>query len=268
MSAELSRTTLGRTGLEVTRLGIGGCYCESVAGYRQALDCGVNYVDTARVYRDGDDERVIGEAIQGRRHQLVLATKTGQRRGDGLRRELETSLRQLQTDYIDIYQLHGLDSRDGREQALAPGGAVDAARKAQEQGLIRFLGLTGHVWDEIGQGVATGVFDTVLCWYNCAMKEPESAVFPAAAAHDVGVVIMNAGRNDRLFSASGEPPEDHFYRYVLEHPTVDLTIMGLRNTERFARIAADLAKNIELSAGQRVALENHGGALRRSGKLD
>ena len=62
------------------------------------------------------------------------------------------------------------------------------------------------------------------------MKEPESAVFPAAAAHDVGVVIMNAGRNDRLFSASGEPPEDHFYRYVLEHPTVDVTIMGPRNT--------------------------------------
>ena len=124
------------------------------------------------LYRDGDDERVIGEAIQGRRHQLVLATKTGQRQGDGLRRELETSLRQLQTDYIDIYQLHGLDSRDEREQALAPGGAVDAACKAQEQGLIRFLGLTGHVWDEIGHGVATGVFDTVLCWYKCAMKKP------------------------------------------------------------------------------------------------
>ena len=79
MRRELPRTILGRTGLEVTRLGVGGAYCESAEGYGQALDAGVNYVDTARAYLDGEDERRIGEAIAGRRDALVLATKSGER---------------------------------------------------------------------------------------------------------------------------------------------------------------------------------------------
>ena len=71
MSYNLPKTILGRTGLEVTRLGVGGAYCDSVEGYRAALDCGINYVDTARVYREGADEEVIGRAIRGRRTEVV-----------------------------------------------------------------------------------------------------------------------------------------------------------------------------------------------------
>ncbi|MEW6755609.1 MAG: aldo/keto reductase, partial [Candidatus Latescibacterota bacterium] len=97
MTGTLPRTVLGRTGLVATRFGIGGAYCPSPEGYSRALDCGVNYVDTARAYRDGDDEKVIGQAIEGRRHELVLATKTGQRDAAGARHDLETSLRLLGT---------------------------------------------------------------------------------------------------------------------------------------------------------------------------
>ena len=100
MAYNLPRTILDRTGLEVTRLGVGGVYCDSVDGYRAALDCGVNYVDTARVYRDGEDEKVIGQAIKGRRDDLVLATKTGKRDAAGARKELETSLSLFGTEYI------------------------------------------------------------------------------------------------------------------------------------------------------------------------
>ena len=150
MSYDLPRTTLGRTGLEVTRLGIGGAYCESADGYRQALDTGVNYVDTARAYRDGEDEKCIGEAIRGRRDELVVATKSGARDAEGLRTDLETSLRLLQTDRIDIYQLHHLNTAEQREQALGPGGALEAAQRAREQGLIRFIGVTGHDWESGG----------------------------------------------------------------------------------------------------------------------
>ena len=102
MKVELPRTILGRTDLEITRFGIGGAYCESADGYRTALDCGVNYVDTARSYRDGEDEKVIGQAIASRRRDLILASKTGQRDAAGARRDLETSLRLLGTDYLDI----------------------------------------------------------------------------------------------------------------------------------------------------------------------
>ena len=268
MICEIPKITLGRTGLRVTRLGIGGGYCESADGYRVALDYGVNYVDTARNYRDGEDEKVIGQAIQGRRDQLVLATKTAARCAEGARRDLEISLRSLKTEYIDVYQLHHLNTSVEREQALLSGGALETAQRAQEEGLIRFIGVTGHDWQQVGQAVDSGVFDTVLCWYNCAMKEPESAVFPKSLDLNVGVVIMNASRNDRLFSRTGTPPEEHFYRYVLRHPAVHITIMGLRSTERFGRIALCLSDNIGLTDQEGVVLENYGYQMREQGQLD
>ena len=266
MVDKLPRAILGRTGLEVTRLGIGGAYCETADGYRRALDCGVNYVDTARSYRDGEDEKVIGRAIEGRRHELLLATKTAQRDAPGARRELEESLRCLGTDYVDVYQLHHLNSADERARALGPDGALETVLKARQQGLVRWIGVTGHDWPEIAAAVDTGQFDTVLCWYNCAMPEPVETVLPAARAHQTGVVIMNAGRNDRLFSR--DVPPEQFYRYVLAHPDVALTVMGLRDVDRFERVAAALAEGLDLSAADRTALEAHGARLRAAGQLD
>jgi len=264
---DLPRITLGRTGLHVTRLGIGGAYCETPDGYRAALDCGVNYVDTARSYRNGEDEKVIGQAIRGRRDALILATKTAQRDAEGARKELETSLRLLGVDHLDIWQLHHLNTPEERDRALAPGGALEAAQKAREEGLIRFIGVTGHDWPQIARAVATGLFDTVLCWYNCAMKEPEETVFPEAVAHRTGVVIMNASRNDRLFGGPEAPPEEDFYRYVLSHSAVHLTIMGLRNVDRFRRIAPALSERVTLTPDEKAVLERYGAQMRADGKL-
>ena len=264
---DLPRITLGRTGLEVTRIGIGGAYCETADGYRAALDCGVNYLDTARVYRNGEDEKVIGQAIRGRRDSLILATKSGQRDAEGARKDLETSLQLLGVDHVDIWQLHHLNTQEEREKALAPGGAMDAARKARDQGLVRFIGVTGHDWPQIAEAVATGLFDTVLCWYNCAMREPEETVFPEAVAHRTGVVIMNASRNDKLFADPDAPPEENFYRYVLGHSAVHLTIAGLRNVDRFRRIAPALSQRSSLSPDEKTVLERYGAQMRAEGKL-
>ena len=267
MANQIPETVLGRTGLTVTRLGTGGAYCETADGYRAALDSGVNYMDTARAYRDGDDERVIGEAIQGRRHELTLATKTQQRDADGARRDLETSLRLLRTDYIDIYQLHHLNTEEERNRALGTDGALEAVQKAREEGLIRFIGVTGHDWEQIQRAVATGFFDTVLCWYNCAMKEPEETVLPEARKHNTGVVIMNASRNDKLFDGEGAPGEEQFYRYVLSHESVGLTIMGLRDVPRFRRIASALSDRVILTTEEKAELEAYGARMRADGKL-
>ena len=267
MIDNIPRTVLGRTGIEVTRLGVGGAYCETADGYRQALDCGVNYLDTARAYRDGEDEKVVGEALQNRRGQIILATKTGQRSGDGARRELETSLRLLRTDYIDIYQLHHLNTAEEREKAFALDGALSEVQKAKEEGLIRCIGVTGHDWKQIGIAISTGAFDTVLCWYNCAMKEPEQDIFPQAKELNVGVVIMNAGRNDRLFSDSDVPAKAQFYRYVLSHPAVHLTVMGLRDIEIFQQVAAGLSVSTRLSEADKLQLEAYGTEMRQQGKL-
>jgi len=266
VSYNLPKTILGRTGLEVTRLGVGGAYCDSVEGYRAALDCGVTYVDTARVYRDGADEEVIGRAIKGRRDDLVLATKTGKRDGAEARKELETSLKLLGTDYVDIYQIHHLNTQPEREQALGPDGALEAIQKARDEGLVSFIGVTGHDWVQVAAAVATGEFDTFLCWYNCAMKEPETTVFPAADAHDTGGVIMNATRNDRLFSESGKPSPEQFYRYVLSHESVDVTIAGLRNVDLFCQMASKLSERDELAPEEMTEMEAYGREMRASGK--
>ncbi|MBL7200252.1 MAG: aldo/keto reductase [Anaerolineae bacterium] len=267
MRYELPKTILGRTGLEVTRLGIGGAYCETPDGYRAALDCGVNYLDTARAYRDGDDERVVGQAIAGRRHEIILATKSGERDAAGARKDLETSLRLLGTDYVDIWQIHYLNTESEREQVLGPGGAMEAAVKAREQGLVRYIGVTGHEWPEVAKAVATGLFDTVLCWYNCALREAEDLLFPEAAAQGTGVVIMNATRTDKLLNPNGVPAPEAFYRYVLGHPAVNLTVIGLRDLDRFQRVARALSERDTLEPEERQALEAYGAEMRADGKL-
>ena len=267
MAYDIPKMVLGRTGLLVTRFGVGGAYCESIEEYRCALDAGVNYVDTARIYRDGEDEKVIGQAIKGRRDDLILATKTAQRDAEGARADLETSLRLLGADCIDIYQIHHLNTQAEREQALGPGGAIETVQKAREEGLVRFIGVTGHDWAQVQKAVATGLFDTVLCWYNCAMKEPEETVFPEAKSHNTGVVIMNASRNDKLFGGPNAPPPEQFYRYVLSHEAVHVTVMGLRDVSRFGQIAAALSERVALTQPEKAELEAYGAEMRAAGKL-
>jgi len=274
MSYELPTITLGRTGLTVTRLGIGGAYCKTPDGYRAALDCGVNYLDTARAYHDGDDERIVGEALIGRRDQVILATKTEKRDAAGAREELETSLRLLRTDHIDIWQIHYLNTEADREQVLGPGGAMETAIAAREQGLVRYIGVTGHTWPEIAKAAATGLFDTVLCWYNCAMPEPNEALFPQAVAHNMGVVIMSATSTEKLLQAdkvpAGQeiPPVEDFYRYVLSHPAVSLSVMGLRDVASFARVARALSERATLEPEELRRMEAYGALVRATGMLD
>ncbi|OGO05267.1 MAG: hypothetical protein A2Y73_08530 [Chloroflexi bacterium RBG_13_56_8] len=268
MKFSIPTTVLGRTGLRVTRLGIGGGYCKTVEGYRAALDCGINYIDTARAYRDGEDEKVIGEAISGQRDQIVLATKTQQPEVEGARRDLEASLQSLRTNYVDIWQMHDLNSQAQLGRVLKPKGFLETALRAREEGLIRFIGVTGHDWQLLQKAVATGHFDTVLCWYNCTMKSPERNLFPESLVQNAGVVIMNASRNDKLFGGKDAPPPEDFYRYVLSHPAVHLTLRGLRNIDLFLRIARSLSERDTLAPQERNRLEEYGERMRAAGKLE
>jgi len=139
---------------------------------------------------------------------------------------------------------------------------MEAALKAREQGLVRFIGVTGHAWAEVAQAAATGLFDTVLCWYNCAMQEPEELLFPQAAAQNMGVVIMSATRAGKLLAANHVPPLESFYRYVLSHPAVSLAIMGLRDPEQFQRMAQALAERATVEPEERRQLEAYGAKRR------
>lgn len=144
----LPTAAFGSTGHESTRVifgaaALGGMRQDRAdAVLEQLLDAGVNHLDTAASY--GDSELRIGPWMAEHRHRFFLATKTGERRGDAARAELERSLQRLQVDSVDLIQLHNLVEPDEWEVAHAPGGVVEAMVRAQEEGLTRHIGVTGH----------------------------------------------------------------------------------------------------------------------------
>jgi aryl-alcohol dehydrogenase-like predicted oxidoreductase len=138
----------GRTGHDSSRVIFGAAGLASMRQDRAdgVLDLllrhGVNHIDTAADY--GDSELRIGPWMAEHRSRFFLATKTGQRQGDAARAELERSLERLQVDHVDLIQLHNLVEPDEWEVAHAPGGAVEALARARDEGLARFVGVTGH----------------------------------------------------------------------------------------------------------------------------
>lgn len=192
---------LGRTGLEVTGLGMGGAGigrgnvtdAEAVEAVRRAISLGINYLDTAPLY--GESERRVGLALaDGWREKIFLATKTGTHpewRGDfsasGTRRSVENSLRMLGTDYLDVCLVHDPESMD---PVVAKGGAFDELQRMREEGLLRFIGLgvREHEFHQIA--IETGVVDVILTYldYTLLSQTAADSLLPLAAEHDIGVI--------------------------------------------------------------------------------
>ncbi len=176
----IERRPFGRTGhlSTVTIFGAAALARCPQAEADRALDLllrhGVNHIDTAARY--GDSELRIGPWMAGHRKEFFLATKTAMRTRDGAREELHRSLDRLRVDHVDLIQLHSLGHPDEWEQAMGPGGALEAAIEAREQGLARFIGVTGHGWTIPAmhkRSLARFDFDTVLLPYNFLMAQSE-----------------------------------------------------------------------------------------------
>ncbi len=172
------REPFGRTGHESTRVLFGAA---ALAGASEEeaertldvlLEHGVNHIDTAARY--GDSELRVGSWMSRHRGDFFLATKTGERTYASAREELHRSLERLRVDHVDLLQLHNLVDEEGWEQALGPGGALEAAIEAREAGLVRFIGVTGHgtrVPRMHLRSLERFEFDSVLLPYNYAMME-------------------------------------------------------------------------------------------------
>ncbi len=168
----LPRRMLGRTGESLSIIGFGGIV---VMGYDQetanrllrgAVDAGINYVDVAPSYGNGEAEEKLGPALAGVRDKLFLAEKTGRRDREGAQQELETSLRRLRTDHFDLYQLHAITTREDVEKAFAPGGAMETFVKAREKGQVRYLGFSAHSVEAATLAMQKFSFDTILFPFN------------------------------------------------------------------------------------------------------
>ena len=190
----MRKVRLGKTGLMVTRVGFGGIpimRCsreEAVAVLRRALDLGINFIDTANGY--GDSEEKIGEAIQGRRGQVILATKPLGRDAETFGKQAEASFQRMRTDYIELYQLHHVSKDRDLEQVLAPGGAYEVLRAMKEEGRIGAIGVTSHYAPVALKAMETGLFETVQIPLNFVGMEPIEEVLPAARRLDMGFIAM------------------------------------------------------------------------------
>jgi aryl-alcohol dehydrogenase-like predicted oxidoreductase len=147
-SGGIPKRVLGKTGENLTIIGEGGArfhlvpFDEGKAVVRRAYELGINYFDMARGYFDGRAEEVYGAVIPEFRKNVFLTTKSGQRSRKGAEADLETSLKRLRTDYVDLWQMHGVNRMEDVEKIFAPGGAIEAFEAAKKAGKCRFIGYT------------------------------------------------------------------------------------------------------------------------------
>ena len=213
---------LGRTGYRVGIFSLGGQAAlergrnEAVAVpiVERALDLGVNYVDTSSIYGGPErwSERYIGEVMKRRRSEAFLASKTIVRTRDDSWRMLERSLELLNTDHLDLWQLHDIGTLGDIEKVFAKGGAMEALVEAREQRIVRFLGLTGHHRDEsLMEGMRRFPFDTVLMAVNAADTHHFSfkeKLLPLALEKQVGIIAMKVTGRSRILSSWTPPPAE------------------------------------------------------------
>jgi aryl-alcohol dehydrogenase-like predicted oxidoreductase len=200
----MEQRILGRTGHRSTLITLGGAALrptapQAVEAYiRFALDRGVNHVDIAPTYGSGQAEVLLGRWVSEYRDDLFLACKTQQRTRQAAEAELRRSLQRLQTDYVDLYQLHGLDDPEELRTALGEDGALAAIRAAKAEGLVRYIGITSHNPQTILLALESFDFDTVLLPVNYVLRahpEPRNDYAPVLAvakARNVGVIAMKS----------------------------------------------------------------------------
>jgi len=189
----MGRRTLGRTGLRVSELGLGTIKIENPAVARRALDVGVNFVDTAACYQGGNSEEKLGRALKGVREKVIVATKwhtRGSTPAAKLLESLDGSLKRLETDYIDLIQIHGAT----RAEQVESDELWDAFLQAKRAGKVRFHGLSTHAnqVDVVRSAIATKRYDAVLVSYNAMIAERIGPVLAEAAKADIGVIAMKA----------------------------------------------------------------------------
>ena len=234
----LSYRTLGRTGLRVTTVGFGCMITSDPSVIERAVDLGINYFDTARSYQHGNNERMVGAALGAKRKQVVLSTKTHAPDRAGMMQHLEQSLRELNTDYIDIWYLHGRSS-----PADISDEHIEVQQLAKQQGKIRFAGVSTHSGQPqlIPWMVEKKAFDVVLAAYNFTMDPAMNQAVETAAKGGLGVVAMKVMAGGTRSHKPGDPIAGKLaqpgamlaaLKWVVKNPNVSTTIPSITDMDQ------------------------------------
>lgn len=228
-------TTFGKTGVKVSVIAQGGARMDlhpdveaAAAHVRRVYDLGVTYFDCARMYWGGRSEEAYGIGLQGVRNNVFLTTKSAKRTAREAQEDLETSLRLLKTDHVDLWQMHTIENQSDIDKILAPGGAMEAFEAAKKAGKCRLIGFTGHFDPEVHAAFlkAYDKWDTVMMPVHAAdhaYLSFEKMALPVAKEFGIGVqAIKIFGKANLLRSLS---PTDCL-RYALSQSGVHVAICG------------------------------------------
>ncbi|WP_152053475.1 aldo/keto reductase [Tautonia marina] len=206
----IPKRTFGKTGVDLTIIGLAsgrfpviGNDEEAIALTRRAVELGINYFDTAHNYWDGHSEEIFGEVLPACRDQVFLTTKSTNRTKKGAEEELHLSLKRLKTDYVDLWQVHGIQDEEDVEKVFAPGGAIEAFEAAKKAGKCRFIGFTGHTNPAAHLAMLRTFdrWDTILMPLHVADPHYlsfEQQVLPLAVEQGLGIQGMKNFANAKL----------------------------------------------------------------------
>jgi predicted aldo/keto reductase-like oxidoreductase len=269
--AALSYRTLGKTGLKVTTLGFGCMLVSDSSVVARALDMGINFFDTARNYQGGNNERMVGSVLKGRRKDIILETKTPARTKDAALQNLETSLKELGTDYVDIWHLHGRNAPlDINDEVL------EAQRLAKQQGKVRFAGVSMHasMKEMIPHLVKLKQTDVILTAYNFSMPPDMQVEKNLALAREAGIGIiamkvMAGGfsriqRGDRLYTNTSQALTEKLkqpgamasaFKWAVRSENVATAIVGITDTDQLEENFTAMSASYNDADGKRLAAQ-------------
>jgi len=243
----LPRVSVGDTGISVSQLALGGFHQLEVSSeiVQQTVDtfleAGGNYIETARGYGNGASEQKLAQAIKDRRDQIVLASKSSQWTATGIRGDLESSLRTLNTDHINFYFLHNIETDEMLQQVMANDGALATLVNVKEQGLIDGIGMSSHRPWMYKKAIDRGMpLSLILIWHNYldALNFPQikSEIFPLAKANNITITAMKPLGDGLLYQSV-----ENAIRYALGTGP-DVLVSGMNSPEQVRQVAAAIAK--------------------------
>jgi len=265
-ASPMPERNLGRTGYPVRIFALGGQaalekpdnFERAVPIIEKAIDLGVNYLDTAARYGGSArwSEQYLGQVMKRRRGEVFLASKTHDRTRDGSMKVLERSFELLQTDHLDLWQLHNLTTMDDVLRIFAKGGAIEALTAAREQKMVKYLGITGHADpDVLIEAAKRFPFDTILLALNAADKYRlpfAEKLLPLAVEKQMGIIGMKIPGRGRLLA--GKITMNEALRYVLTLP-VSTVIVGCDTIAQLEENVTIAKEFTPMSATQMAGLE-------------
>lgn len=238
--------TLGKTGLQISKLGFGGIPIQKVDAkatrtlIERMVEEGINYIDTARGYTVS--EEYLGEALEGYRNKFILATKSMNRTKEGMAADIEISLKNLRTDYIDLYQVHN-PSIEQLEQVIAPGGALEALLEAKEAGKIGHIGLTGHTTAVFEKALELPWVETFMFPYNIVETQGEE-LMKKCTEKNIGFIVMKPLAGGAIEDATLA------LRFICANPDVSVVIPGMYDVKEIDQNLAAAADENPLSENE------------------